>query len=59
VKITDEEATPEKVASVLFDLLNSPRKLKSMSEGARQASKTDAADVIVKHIKEILDLRGK
>ena len=59
VKITDEDATPEKVASVLFDLLNSPRKLKSMSEGARLASKTDAADVIVKHIKEILDLRGK
>ena len=59
VKISDEDATPEKVAPVLFDLLNSLRKLKSMSGCARQASKTDAADVIVKNIKEILDLRGK
>jgi len=54
VKITDEDAIAEKVAPVLFDLLNHPRKLKAMSESAKLASKVDAADVIVKNIKEIL-----
>lgn len=54
VKINDQDAVPEKVAPVLFDLLNSPRKLKSMSECAKQVSKIDAADIIVKNIKEIL-----
>jgi len=54
VKITDEDAVAEKVAPVLFDLLNNPRKLKSMSDCAIQAAKVDAADVIVKNIKEIL-----
>ncbi len=59
VKITDEDAVAEKVAPVLFDLLNNPRKLKAMSESARLAAKVDAADVIVKNIKETLNLRGK
>ena len=54
VKIADENAVAEKVAPVLFDLLNNPRKLKTMSSAALQASKMDAADVIVKNIKEIL-----
>ena len=39
VKITDEDAVAEKVAPVLFDLLNSPRKLKAMSDCAKQAVK--------------------
>ena len=59
VKISDEDAVPEKVAPVLFDLLNSPRKLKTMSNCAKQVSKVDAADVIVKTIKEILDQRSR
>ncbi|HNX23012.1 MAG TPA: UDP-N-acetylglucosamine--N-acetylmuramyl-(pentapeptide) pyrophosphoryl-undecaprenol N-acetylglucosamine transferase [Spirochaetota bacterium] len=59
VKINDEDAVAEKVAPVLFDLLNHPRKLKVMSECAKKAAKVDAADVIVKNIKEILELRGK
>jgi UDP-N-acetylglucosamine--N-acetylmuramyl-(pentapeptide) pyrophosphoryl-undecaprenol N-acetylglucosamine transferase len=54
VKISDDDAVAEKVAPILFDLLNNPRKLKAMSDSAKQASKTDAADVIVKSIKEIL-----
>jgi UDP-N-acetylglucosamine--N-acetylmuramyl-(pentapeptide) pyrophosphoryl-undecaprenol N-acetylglucosamine transferase len=54
VKISDDDAVAEKVAPILFDLLNNPRKLKAMSDSAKQASKTDAADVIVKNIKEIL-----
>lgn len=59
VKISDGDAAAEKVAPVLFDLLRSPRKLKAMSDCAKKASRIDAADVIVKNIKEILDLRGK
>ena len=58
VKISDEDAVAEKVAPVLFDLLNNPRKLKTMSDCAKQASKIDAADVIVKNIQEILNVRG-
>lgn len=56
VKIADEDAVAEKVAPVLFDLLNSPRKLKSMSDSAKQTSKVDAADIIVNNIKETLNL---
>jgi len=55
VKISDDDAVAEKVAPILFDLLNNPRKLKAMSDCAKQASKIDAADVIVKNIKEILE----
>jgi UDP-N-acetylglucosamine--N-acetylmuramyl-(pentapeptide) pyrophosphoryl-undecaprenol N-acetylglucosamine transferase len=54
VKISDDDAVAEKIAPILFDLLNNPRKLKTMSDCAKQASKIDAADVIVKNIKEIL-----
>ncbi len=59
VKISDQDAVPEKVAPVLFDLLNHPRKLKSMSDCALKVSRIDAADVIVKNIKETLDRRGR
>jgi UDP-N-acetylglucosamine--N-acetylmuramyl-(pentapeptide) pyrophosphoryl-undecaprenol N-acetylglucosamine transferase len=54
VKIMDSDASAEKVGPVLFDLLNNSRKLKVMSDSAKKASKPDAADVIVKKIKEIL-----
>jgi len=59
VKINDEDAFPENVAPVLFDLLNHPRKLKNMSERAKLTAKIDAADVIVKHIKDTLNLGSK
>ena len=59
VKIKDEDAVPEKVAPVLFDLLSSPRKLKAMSLCAKEASKINAADIIVQNIKEILDQRSR
>lgn len=58
VKISDEDAVPEKVAPVLFDLLASPRKLKAMSDCAKRVSKVNAADLIVKAIKENTDQRS-
>lgn len=58
IKISDEDAVPEKVAPVLFDLLGSPRKLKAMSGCAKQASKINAADIIAKTIKENIDQRS-
>ena len=58
VKIMNEDAVPEKVATALFDLLNSSKKLKLMSENARRVSMPDSADIIVSKIKEILKNRG-
>ncbi len=58
VKIGDSDAVAEKVAPVLFELLSHPRKLKDMAENAKKAAMTDAADVIVKQIKDILTNRG-
>jgi UDP-N-acetylglucosamine--N-acetylmuramyl-(pentapeptide) pyrophosphoryl-undecaprenol N-acetylglucosamine transferase len=59
VVINDNEAIPEKVGPVLFDLLNNPRKLKAMSNCAKSVSKIDAEDIIVNKIKETLKIRGK
>jgi len=42
------------VAPILFDLLNNKKKLKTMSDCAKNASKIDAADEIVKYIKSEL-----
>jgi UDP-N-acetylglucosamine--N-acetylmuramyl-(pentapeptide) pyrophosphoryl-undecaprenol N-acetylglucosamine transferase len=54
VKISDEDAVPEKVMPVLHDLMNNPRALQRMSERALGAAMVDAADTIVKDImKEI------
>lgn len=58
VKISDSDAVAEKVAPVLFELLSHPRRLKDMAESAKKAAMTDAADVIVKHIKDTLINRG-
>ena len=58
IKISDSDAAAEKVAPVLFELLSHPRKLKIMSENAKKAAMTDAADVIVKNIKVTLAKRG-
>lgn len=58
VKIMNEDAVPEKVAPALFELLNSPKKLKQMSENARRVSMPDSADIIASKIKEILKSRG-
>lgn len=46
VKIANEEAVPEKVAPVLFDLLQNPRNLKKMSDRALALARTDASAVI-------------
>ncbi len=54
VKIKDQDAVPEKVAPVIFELLNNKKKLKAMSDCAKNASKIDAADEIVKYIKSEL-----
>ncbi len=59
LKIMNEDAVPEKVAPALFDLLNSSKKLKQMSEKALEASMPDSADIIVSKIKEILKSRGQ
>ncbi|HPS59212.1 MAG TPA: undecaprenyldiphospho-muramoylpentapeptide beta-N-acetylglucosaminyltransferase [Spirochaetota bacterium] len=58
VKISDSDAVAEKVAPVLFELLSHPRRIKDMAENAKKAAMTDAADVIVKNIKETLADRG-
>ncbi len=54
VKVANEDAVPEKVAPVLFELLENPRALKRMSERALALAKTDAAAVIASHIMEDL-----
>lgn len=58
VKIMNEDAVPEKVAPALFDLLNSSKKLKLMSENARKIAMPDSADIITSKINEILKSRG-
>lgn len=47
VKIKDAEATPGKVAPVLFGLLNNQRSLDKMSQKALALAKSDAAGVII------------
>ena len=59
VVIQDNEAIPEKVGPILFDLLNNPRKLKTMSNCAKSVSKTDAEDIIINEIKKRLNIRSK
>ncbi|MCL2154537.1 MAG: undecaprenyldiphospho-muramoylpentapeptide beta-N-acetylglucosaminyltransferase [Leptospirales bacterium] len=59
IVINDNEAIPEKVGPVLFDLLNNPRKLTAMSNCAKSVSKIDAEDIIVNKIKEALNIRSK
>jgi len=56
VKISNEDAVPEKVMPVLHDLMNNPRALQRMSERALAVARVEAAEVIVKDIvKEIED----
>ena len=50
LKIANEDATPEKVAPLLFDLLGNPRALKKMSERAYAMAKIDASAIIAGHI---------
>jgi UDP-N-acetylglucosamine--N-acetylmuramyl-(pentapeptide) pyrophosphoryl-undecaprenol N-acetylglucosamine transferase len=50
VKVSNEDAVPEKVMPVLHDLLNNPRALRQMSEKALAVARVDAAEVIVKDI---------
>lgn len=59
VKIMDQDAVPEKVAPELFNLLNSPKKLKQMKEDALRSAKPDSSELIVAKIKEILKYRGQ
>lgn len=54
VKVKDQDAVPEKVAPLIFEMLNNKKKLKTMSDCAKNASKIDAADEIVKYIKSEL-----
>lgn len=54
VKVRDQDAVPEKVAPLLFELIGNNRKLKTMSDSAKNAAKIDAADIIVKYIKSEL-----
>jgi len=54
VKISDADATPDKVAPILFELLGNKKKLKEMSLCASKIAKVDAADIIVGHIKKEL-----
>lgn len=54
VKISNDDAVPEKVMPVLIDLLNNPRALKRMSDKALGIAMVNAAETIVKDImKEI------
>jgi UDP-N-acetylglucosamine--N-acetylmuramyl-(pentapeptide) pyrophosphoryl-undecaprenol N-acetylglucosamine transferase len=54
LKITNEDAVPEKVMPVLHDLLNNPRALRQMSEKAIAVAMVDASETIVNDIvKEI------
>ena len=50
IKISNEDAVPEKVMQVLHDLMNNPRALQRMSEKALGAAMVDASMVIVKDI---------
>jgi UDP-N-acetylglucosamine--N-acetylmuramyl-(pentapeptide) pyrophosphoryl-undecaprenol N-acetylglucosamine transferase len=50
VKISNEDAVPEKVMPVLHDLMNNPRALQRMSDRALGAAMVGAADTIVKDI---------
>src|SRR5271157_3683269 len=50
VKVGDEEATPDKVVTLLLDLIHNDRALKRMSEKALAAAKPDASRFIVEDI---------
>jgi UDP-N-acetylglucosamine--N-acetylmuramyl-(pentapeptide) pyrophosphoryl-undecaprenol N-acetylglucosamine transferase len=50
VKVGDEEATPDKIMSLLLDLIHNERALKRMSEKALAAAKPDASRFIVEDI---------
>ena len=54
VKISNDDAVPEKVLPVLLDLLNNPRALRRMSDKAMGIAMVNAAETIVNDImKEI------
>ncbi len=55
VKIPDAQATAEKAAPVILDLLSNERKLAKMSEKNLASAKTDAAAVIVDDICSVLN----
>ena len=59
VVIKDNDAKPERVGPVLFDLLNNPRKLKTMSSCAKSVARIEAEDIIADKIKESLNIRSK
>ncbi len=50
IKISNEDAVPEKVAPVIIGLLGNDRQLNKMKEAALRAAKPDAAAVIVEDI---------
>ncbi|HOP63765.1 MAG TPA: UDP-N-acetylglucosamine--N-acetylmuramyl-(pentapeptide) pyrophosphoryl-undecaprenol N-acetylglucosamine transferase [Spirochaetota bacterium] len=59
VKVKDQDAVPEKIAPMFFEILGDKKRLKRMSDCAKQAAKTDSADIIVKHIKTELTAGAK
>jgi UDP-N-acetylglucosamine--N-acetylmuramyl-(pentapeptide) pyrophosphoryl-undecaprenol N-acetylglucosamine transferase len=59
VKISNEDAVPEKVGPVLFGLLNNERALRKMSERASAAAKREASEVIVRDILSAADDAGR
>jgi UDP-N-acetylglucosamine--N-acetylmuramyl-(pentapeptide) pyrophosphoryl-undecaprenol N-acetylglucosamine transferase len=50
VKVSSEDALPERVMPLLLDLLNNRRSLKRMADRARAIAKVDASRVIVEDI---------
>lgn len=50
IKISNDDAVPEKVATVLFDLLDNPYKLDRMRQAAYKIAKVNAAEAIVMHV---------
>jgi UDP-N-acetylglucosamine--N-acetylmuramyl-(pentapeptide) pyrophosphoryl-undecaprenol N-acetylglucosamine transferase len=59
VVIKDNDARAERVGPVLFDLLNNPRRLKTMSTCAKSVARIEAEDIIADKIKESLNIRSK
>ena len=50
----DAEATPEKMAPLLFDLLGNSRSLEKMSRKALEAARPDAARIIVEDMLKLI-----
>jgi UDP-N-acetylglucosamine--N-acetylmuramyl-(pentapeptide) pyrophosphoryl-undecaprenol N-acetylglucosamine transferase len=50
IKVSNDDATPEKVGPVIIELLNSDRMLRKMKDASLAAAKPDAAAFIVDDI---------